>query len=293
MPRTVWLYTPASHISRMQKAVSLPVDCLIFDLEDSVPPAEKETARENVAKCLSTSSYRTVEIGVRINGLGTEFGGQDIRHLAPLRPDFFVLPKVESEQAVKDFLAMLFEIENQASPDQEKIEIFCIIETARGIVNLEKIVFASERLNGIMFGAEDFTLDLGIERSREGKELFYARAKVAICAAAARMEAIDTVFSDIEDREGVIAEAIEAFMMGFTGKAIIHPSQIEPVRLGFSPSQEKVEIAKKQIAEFERGLERGVASVSVDGEMVDYPVYRRAKKMVALAESLQKGGPKR
>lgn len=293
MPRTVWLYTPASHINRMQKALSLPVDCLIFDLEDSIPPAEKETARENVAKCLSTSPYRSAEIGVRINGLGTEFGEQDIRHLAPLGPDFFVLPKVESEQAVKDFLTMFSGVENRASLGQGDIKVFCIVETAKGIVNLEKIVFGNEGLNGIMFGAEDFTLDLGIERSREGTELFYARAKIAVFAAAARMEAIDTVFSDIEDREGLIAEAREAFTMGFTGKAIIHPSQIEPVRLGFSPSQEKVEIAKKQIVEFERGLEKGVASVSVDGKMVDYPVYQRAKKMVALAESMQKGGPKR
>ncbi len=287
MLRTVWLYTPANNPSRMEKAIALPSDCLIFDLEDSIPPAEKERARENITKVLEDCPQRGLEVGVRINGLGTGFEDGDIEQLMSLRLDFLMIPKIESEKDINKIVKKVSDAEKKLSRQDKKIGLFCIVETAKGIVNLDRIIFANERLNGIMFGAEDFTLDLGIERSREGKELSYARSKTAVYAAAARIEAIDTVFSDVADNDGLIAEAREAFKLGFTGKAVIHPSQIEPVRLGFSPSPEKVEIAKKQISEFEKGLEQGLAAVSVDGKMVDFPVYQRAKKIVTLIQSLK------
>ena len=293
MLRTVWLYTPANNLSRMEKAIALPSDCLIFDLEDSIPPAEKERARENIAKVLEDYPQRSLEVGVRINGLGTGFEDEDIKQLVALNLDFLIIPKIESEKDINEIVRKVSEVERRQSDQDKKIGLFCIVETAKGIVNLGNIIFANDRLNGILFGAEDLTLDLGIERSKEGKEFFYARSKTAVYAAAARIEAIDTAFPDLGDTDGLTAEAKEAFKLGYTGKAVIHPSQIKPVRLGFSPSPEKVEIAKRQISEFDKGVKKGLAAVSVEGKMVDFPVYQRAKKIVTLSQSLKERDTKK
>jgi len=288
VPRMIWLYTPGSNLSRIEKALNLPVDCLILDLEDSIPANEKKNSREKLSQILKKYPIRIIEVGVRINGHETEYEEEDIEKLIPLNPDFIVIPKIENEQDLNDTINKISKVESHSALEGGNIKIFCIIETAKAIMNLEKIVFSHTRLNGVMFGAEDFTLDLGVERTREGKELFYARAKIAVCCAGARKEAIDTVFPDLQDEEGLIAETKEISSMGFTGKAIIHPSQIEPVKRGFTPSPSRLKVAKQQVNAFEEALGRGIAAVSVNGKMVDFPVYERAKKMVALSENIEK-----
>lgn len=285
MLNLTWLFTPATNPARMAKSMGLPVDCIIFDLEDSVPPAEKAAARQNIIESLGRAPAERPRLGVRLNGLGTGFLADDLTAMAGVDLDFVFLPKLETPEELDAFLARLDDSKKAAGATAPP-RTYAIVETTLGVINVDKIVFRSDRLAGLMFGAEDFTLSLGVERTKAGAELFYPRSKVGLCCAAAGIEAIDTVFSDVKDEAGLIVEVTAAKQLGFTAKALIHPNQIAPVKRVYAPTEAQAAAAQRQVEGYEAALAKGLAAVAVDGKMIDPPVYQRAKKMVALYQAL-------
>jgi citrate lyase subunit beta/citryl-CoA lyase len=224
---------------------------------------------------------------VRLNSLGSGFLADDIKAMVGLGLDFVYLPMLEAADELVAFVRRLEQAEEAAGISGQGPRVYGLVETAKGILNLESIVFSSKRLCGLMFGAEDFTLSLGVDRSREGKELFYPRAKLALCCAAAGLESIDTVYSRVKDPDGFLVEAGEAKQLGFTSKALIHPGQIELLKQVYAPTPEQVESARRQVAGYEEGVAQGRAAVAVDGKMVDPPVYERAKRIIRLDEAIR------
>ena len=286
MLNLTWLFTPATNPERMQKALGFPMDCLIFDLKDSALPSEKAAARQNIVELVNKRTIGGPQLGVRFNDLGSGFLADDLSAMAGLGLDFVYLPRLDNLAALETFIERLAGAEKLAGLNGPQPRVYAVIETAKGIMNLESMAFGPRRLAGLMFGAGGFTLSLGVDRTKDGAELLYPRAKLALCCAAAGLESIDTVFSDAGDQAGFLAETRQAKQLGFTGKALMHPCQIEPVKQVYAPSPEQAARARRQVKGYEAGLMQGLASVTVDGKLVDLPVYKRAQKIIEIAAAI-------
>ena len=283
--RRTRLYMPGNNPDLMRSGGLFGADCVILDLEDSVSPAEKDAARILVRNTLLTVDYFDAERIVRINPLSTEFGADDLEMVVPYGVDTILVPKCESAGDVKAVEEMITALEKKHSLGYEVL-IMPLIETARGILNAYEIASASERVVALCFGAEDFTADIGAERTREGTESFTARSMLVLGAKAAGVQAIDTVFSDVQDEEGLVASAREAMALGFEGKGVIHPSQIAPVHKVFTPAPERIEYAGKVVAAIEKARSEGSGVASIGSKMIDAPIEARARKILRLAEAL-------
>ncbi len=283
--RRTRLYMPGNNPDLMRNGGLYGADTLILDLEDSVSPLEKDAARYLVRNTLLNIDFGDAERIVRINPLSTEFGRDDLQVIIPALPDTILIPKCETASDVSDVANIIEEIEKN-SGIKEKTLLMPLIETAKGVLNSYEISAASERVVAICFGAEDFTADIGVERSREGTESFVARSFLVLGAKAAGVQAIDTVFSDFSDEEGLIKSTEEAMALGFEGKGVIHPSQIEPVHRVFTPTAERIEYARKVVAAIEDAREKGSGVASIGSKMVDAPIEKRARKILRLAEAL-------
>jgi citrate lyase subunit beta/citryl-CoA lyase len=282
--RRTMMFVPASNPNMMVNAPVFKPDCIIFDLEDAISLREKDSARELIAEALKAIDYKDCEIFVRTNPLYTPFGEEDVRVLVAAGLRNVRLPMTETAEDIKKLDALLTEIEEELGLENGIVKILGAIETAKGVINAEKIATASTRMIGISFGAEDFTRTIGSERSRSGEELFTARSKIVLAAAAAGIDAIDTVFSDIDDDEGFRKETEMAKKLGFAGKSIIHPRQIGIVHDVFTPSKAEVDKALRVIQAIEEAEKKGLGVISLDGKMVDAPVVARAEKTVRLAK---------
>jgi len=276
------LFVPGNNMRMLHKARTLDADAIIIDLEDAVPMEDKETARAFVRDGIETVGKGEPMIFVRVNGLTTGLTGQDLEESVCEGLDGIVLPKAESRKDILDAEAMLERVEKQKGLRAGSIIIVPILETAKGVLNAPEIAFASKRVAGLSFGAVDFTRDLGVSLSKEGVELSYPRAYVALAARAAGIPAVDTVFIDIMDREGLIRDSKAAKQLGFRGKLLIHPNQIQPVNEVFSPTQQEVEYCKKVVAAFKEAQARGAGAISLDGKMIDYANYRQAEDTLAI-----------
>ncbi len=271
------LYIPGNNPSIMQNIAVFGADTVILDLEDAVAPPEKDAARVLVKYCLENVDFGETERGVRINPLDTPFGKKDLEMVLSSSVDIIFLPKTESPENVKELCSIIGDREIAISP---------IIETAKGVLNAYEIASSDPRVVMLCFGAEDFTRDIGAERTREGKELFWARSMIVMGAKAAGIQASDTVFSDINDVEGLIEETKFARSLGFDGKGLIHPSQIEPVHNVFSPTKEEIEYAKKVVNALKEAEEKGLGVIALGRKMIDRPVAERAKRILKMAEKL-------
>jgi len=276
------LFVPGNNMRMLHKAGTLDADAIIIDLEDSVPMEDKETARAFVRDGIETVGKGESMVLVRVNGLSTGLAGQDLEESVCDGLNGIVLPKAESKKDILDAEAILESVEKQKSFKVGSIIIVPILETAKGVLNAAEVAFASKRVAGLSFGAVDFTRDLGVSFSKEGIELTYPRAYVALVARAAGIPAVDTVFIDIMDREGLIRDAKAAKQLGFRGKLLIHPSQIQPVNEVFSPTQQEVEYCKRVVAAFKEAQTRGAGAISLDGKMIDYANYRQAEDILAI-----------
>jgi len=276
------LFVPGNNMRMLHKAGTLDADAIIIDLEDSVPMEDKETARAFVREGIETVGKGESMIFVRVNSLNTGLAGQDLEESVCEGLDGIVLPKAESKKDILDAEAILERIEKQKGLRLGSIIIVPILETAKGVLNAAEVTFASKRVAGLSFGAVDFTRDLGVSLSKEGVELSYPRAYVALVARAAGVPAVDTVFIDIMDREGLIRDSKAAKQLGFRGKLLIHPSQIQPVNEVFSPTQQEVEYCKRVVAAFKEAQTRGAGAISLDGKMIDYANYRQAEDTLAV-----------
>jgi len=271
------LYIPGNNPSIMQNIAVFGADTVILDLEDAVAPPEKDAARILVKYALENVDFGRTERGVRINPLNTPFGKKDLDMVLSSDVELIFLPKTESAEDVKELCSLIGDREICISP---------IIETAKGVLNAYEIASADPRVVMLCFGAEDFTRDIGAERTREGKELFWARSMIVMGAKAAGIQASDTVFSDINDMDGLIQETRFAKSLGFDGKGLIHPSQIEPVHMVFSPTQEEIEYARKVVDALREAEEKGLGVIALGKKMIDKPVAERAKRILKLAEEL-------
>lgn len=285
-PLRTLLFVPGNQERRIDKARSIPADALILDLEDSVPLAEKNSARAMVSSSIDGLALRKQEVFVRINALSTDHATADIKAIVIPRLSGICLPKSESADDILKADALIAEAERQADLTVGLVELLALVETPKGIINVYEIAGASPRVLGIAFGPEDYTLEMDVKRTKEGAEIYYPRVVIAVACHAAGVLAIDGVYTDIRDEEGLSQEARLARQMGFHGKLLIHPNQVDPVSQIFSPTEEEIAHALGVVEAFEAALTKGQASTSFEGKMIDSPVAERARKLLALAESI-------
>lgn len=283
--RRTLLYVPGNSPARIQAAAVCDADVVVLDLEDAVAPAEKDAARTLVSEALRFLPWDKVEVGVRINPPSTELGIRDLEAVVPAGARLIRVPKCESMGDLAHLDQVLGRIEKEHRIAPNSVRVIASIETAKGLIMAPQIAMTSERLDALSLGGEDLTADLGAVRSKEGDELTHARMALLAAARAANLDAIDTVFSDVNDDEGLFREASKARRLGFDGKSVISPRQIPIVLEAFRPSPQEVAQATKIVAAARDAESRGSAVVSVDGRMVDLPVVRRAQKILAMARS--------
>ncbi len=283
--RRTMLFVPGNNPGMIRDAYIYGSDALMFDLEDSVSLREKDAARLLVYNALKTIRYRDCELVVRVNPLGTPYGRQDIEAMVRAGAQVIRLPKTETAQDILDTEAEIARVEREAGIPVGQTRMMAAIEGALGVVNAYAIATASKRLVGIALGAEDYCANLKTTRSIEGSELFYARSAIVVAARAAGIDALDTVFSDVNDEQGLIRETEHIRQLGFDGKSVINPRQINPVHRVFTPTEKEIEKALRIRAAIREAEKRGSGVVSLDGKMVDRPVALRAERCLALARA--------
>ncbi len=266
------LFVPGNNHRFIEKARTLNADIVCLDLEDSVPPAEKDKAREMIRNALTTGRFEA-DVYVRVNPFDSNLIHDDIKAVLCDRLDGIVIPKVNTPEEV-------IEVSRIIDESNTRVEIMPSIESARGVVNAYSIASASSRVSALVFGIFDFLHDMGIEYKENGLGYTYARAKIPVDARAAGVYAIDAIWQRVDDIDGLIKDATVARELGYKGKSIIHPKHIEPVHRVFLPSKEEVEWAKKVVEALEDSIKQGKGAVKVDGKMVDAVHYKRAKAIL-------------
>ncbi len=274
------LYLPGDQPKLMLNAAIHQPDGLILDLEDSVAPGKKEDARILVRNALRALEFKGCERMVRINQL--PLGLQDLEEVVPHKVDVLLLPKVESPEQIQEIEEKVESI-LKTLPEKREVFFMPIIESALGVMHAYQIARASSRNVALAIGLEDYTADIGAQRTNEGRESFYARSVVVNAARAAGIQPIDTVFSDVQDMEGLRASVLEAKSLGFDGKGCIHPRQIQPIHEAFAPTEEEIEKAKRIVLAFEEAERKGLGVVALGSKMIDPPVVKRAIRTIELA----------
>lgn len=277
------LYLPGSEPKYFINASLHGPDAIILDLEDSVHRDEKDAARIVVRNALRAVDFGACERMVRINQL--PLGLEDLAEVVGESPDLILIPKVERAEQVVEADRMISEIKAR-SGIVRPVWIMPILESALGIENAAPIAAASENVAAITIGLEDYTADLGVAKTSEGRESQYARARVVNAARAAGVQAIDSVFGDVGDMDGLKRWGEASRAMGFEGMGCIHPGQIRVIHQAFRPSAAEIEKAQKIVAAFEEAQTKGLAVVSLGSKMIDPPVVQRALKLVDRAKAM-------
>lgn len=283
------LYLPGNTPGLMINAGLHSADGIILDLEDSVAPEKKDEARILVRNALRQVNFYGAERMVRINQ--GERGLDDLRTLIPHNVNLVLIPKCESANYIKRVEGEILKIKKEHSFNSNTVFLMPIIETAMGVENSFEIAKASENIAGLAIGLEDYTADLGVPRTIEGTESFYARTRIIVAAKAAGIQPIDSVFSDIGDMEALKKSVQISKSLGFEGMGCIHPRQIAVIRDGFAPDENEIEKAKKIILAFETAKQKGLGVIAMGTKMIDLPVVARAQKTIDLAMSLNLVSP--
>lgn len=285
------LYLPGNNPDLAVNSGLFGADSYILDLEDSVAPDQKFDARILVRKTLEEGGqfFKNSEIIVRINPLNSPYGLDDLKEIVPARPHLLLLPKCNSADDVEKAEQIVESIE-KAFGIKDKVLFMPLVETVKGVVNAASVAASSERNVAMCFGAEDFTRDMGVPRTRDGKETIHARTQTVFGAKSANIQAIDTVFSDIADEEGLRNSCIEAKAIGFCGKGVIHPRQIKIVHDAFAPDLKEVDEAKRIVDASREAKEKGSGVISLGSKMIDAPVAARAQKLIELAKKMNFSG---
>lgn len=285
--RRALLYMPGDDWKKITKSITLGVDCICMDMEDGTAISRKAEARATIAKALQELNFGASEKLARINSVGSGWEQDDIEAVLPCRPDGIVIPKVESFEHV-DWAAEIIETaELKYGWPINSIRILIGVETAKGILNLKESA-AHPRLDAIIFGGEDFAASIGATRSEDAVELLYARQAVLVACAANDLQAIDIVSIDYRDIEALRSEAEFGARLGYSGKQIIHPAQVEPVQTAFTPNDEAIAYAKRIVETFEASQKEGRGVFALDGKMIDMPLVRNAQKVLARAKAAGK-----
>lgn len=290
------LFVPGHRPRMVQRAlgqgefVPSGLDIVILDLEDGVPLDEKDRARAAIAFVLGLPSKG--EGPARYVRVNRDAGARDADLAAVLRPGLegIVAPKIDHPDEVALLARDLDEREDAAGMARGSIRLVPSIESARGLVDAHAIAASTDRVIALLFGAEDFARDLSLptEREAEAAELLYARSAVVVAAVAARRQAIDGIWPDVTDREGLRRDTLQARRLGFTGKSLIHPDQIETINEVFSPSVAEVSYARRVIDAFEGAQLKGLGAVALDGKLLDQPIVERARRTLALDDTVSR-----
>ncbi|KGF44616.1 citrate lyase subunit beta [Prevotella bivia DNF00320] len=280
--RRTMMFIPGNNPSMMQDAYIYHPDSIMLDLEDSVTMAEKDAARMLVHNALKTIDYGNIERVVRINPLNTPYGKKDVEAVVKGGVDVIRMPKTETADEVREVEAEIERVEKELGC-VGRTQIMAAIESALGIVNAYDIATASKRMMGIALGAEDYSANLKTQRTKEGTELQLARETIVVAARAAGIDALDTVFSNLNDMEAFRNEVELIKRMGFDGKSIINPRQIETINEVFAPKEKDIEKARTILAAIKEAAEKGSGVIAVNGKMVDRPVVIRAQRTIDLA----------
>jgi citrate lyase subunit beta / citryl-CoA lyase len=270
------LYVPGNMPGMLQNIPVFEADVVMIDLEDAVPPVEKDAARLLTRNFLRFCKTRNKEMFVRINSLDTPYAIEDLREILPALPDGIRLPKANNPDLVERLDTLLTEQERKLGLEIGHFEIIPSIETAQGLLNCVATARASSRIVALAFAAEDFTASLEIDRTKSGEELFSARTQVVLAAKAAGVQAIDTIFSDVSDMDALRAETLLVKRLGFTGKSLVNPRQVEIVHEVFRPTAEEIRYALEVMEAIKLAREMGTGVISLKGKMVDAPVVARA-----------------
>ncbi len=282
--RRTMMFLPGSNAGMLRDAPIYGADSIMFDLEDAVSLNEKDSARTLVHFALKTFDYSDVETVVRINSLDT-VGKLDIEAMVLGGIDVIRLPKTENAQDIIDVEVEIQKVEEENSIEVGRTKMMAAIETPGGALNAREIAHASDRLVGIAIGAEDYVTSMKTKRSAEGTELLFARSMILHAAREAGISAIDTVYSDINNEEGLRAEVEHIKQLGFDGKSVINPRQIPVVNAVYAPSEKEIQDAKEIIWAIEEAEEKGSGVIAVNGQMVDKPIVERAERVIALAKA--------
>ncbi|MDO4191496.1 MAG: citrate (pro-3S)-lyase subunit beta [Bacteroidales bacterium] len=280
--RRTMMFVPGNNPSMMQDAYIYGPDSIMLDLEDSVTMAEKDAARVLVHNALKTIDYGKTEMVVRINPLSSPYGKKDVEAVVSAGVDVIRMPKTETAEEVKELEAEILRVETKLGC-VGRTQIMAAIESALGVVNAYAIATASKRMMGIALGAEDYTASLKTPRTPEGTELLLARETIVVAARAAGINCFDTVFSNLNDMDAFRREVEAIKALGFDGKSIINPRQIEVVNEVFAPKSKDIEKAKLILAAIKEAEQKGSGVVSLNGKMVDKPVVMRAQHTIELA----------
>ncbi len=272
------LYLPGNSPKLMLNAGLHGADALILDLEDSVHPDEKDSARILVRNALRTINFHGAEKMVRINQL--PLGFEDIKEVINENVHVILIPKCESKQQVLDVNESIDELNKTESP----VYLMPIIESAKGVLHAYEIATASDNIVALTLGLEDYTADIGVTRSKSEAECFFAKSMVVNAAKAAGVQAIDTVFSDVNDMEGLFENVKQAKAMGFDGKGCIHPRQIRVIHKAFLPTKQELEKAQKIVEAYNAAKKEGKGVVSLGSKMIDAPVVKQAQHVLKMAK---------
>jgi len=283
-PRRSLLFVPGDSRRKIDKIAVLAADAFILDLADSIAVSEKENARQSAYHALKTNDFGAKERLVRINAPITPFFEADLKAVGNGKPDGIVIPKVDSAKVLLQIDQELTALEESHGWSEGEIRLLALIETAAGIMNLKEIAQSTPRLDALLFGAEDLAADMGLTRSKQGWEMFYGRSAVVMAAAAYGLQAIDTVFIDIRDLEGLREDSNQARQMGYNGKMAVHPGQIETINDLFSPSLDELAQAQRLLREAKVHEIGGSGVLTLDGRMVDAPMIRNAERLVQRAQ---------
>ncbi len=283
--RRTMMYVTGNNPANVMDAHLYGPDSIMFDLEDSVSLKEKDSARFLVYNALTTMDYGGTETVVRINGLDTPFGREDLEAMVRAQPDIIRLPKTETAEDVLEVERIIAEIEEKSGIEVGTTKMMAAVESPLGVMNAYEIAKSSKRLIGIAIGAEDFVTNMKTVRSRNGVELMAARSQIVLAARAAGIYALDTVFSDINDEEGFIEETRLIKQLGFDGKSVIHPRQVSLVHNVYAPTQKEIKNALRVLDAIEEAERNGSGVIALDGKMIDVPIVDRAYRVLELAKA--------
>ncbi len=289
--RRALLYMPGDDRRKIEKAATLGVDCICMDMEDGVAITRKSEARAVIAQAMKELDFGTSERCIRINSFGSGFEKFDLAAAVAANPDAVVVPKIETARQVREISEYIEMYELSSKMPVGKIRMLVGVETARGILNIKEIARADRRLEAIIFGAEDYAASVGATRTKEATEVLYARSAVVTACAANELQAIDMVYIDFRDAEGLRLEAEQAAGLGFSGKQIIHPNQVAVVQEAFTPSEEAIEYAQRVVRAFAASQKEGKGAFALDGKMIDMPLLKNAQKVLDRAKAAGKLAP--
>jgi citrate lyase subunit beta/citryl-CoA lyase len=279
------LYVSGSSPANMNQAIFYNEDCIVYDLEDSVPLTEKDAARLLVYHTVRYHKPKDKYVLIRINGIYSEFFEDDLEASVQARPDALRIPKVESADEVRMVSRKISEIESRVGIDVGRTKLWCNIESYLGVLRAEEIANADLRVEALSLGAEDFTASVKATRTKKGMEIFFARNAVLMACRSAGIDALDAVYSDINDEEGLQEDTALTKNLGFDGKTVVHPRQIDIVNAFFTPSEKEIHHALRILAVVEEGKMMNKGAVTLDGSMIDKPMELRAKTVLAQASA--------